>query len=260
MDETKMLASEFANRVSEFLLYGTIYAYGQLMMPISDIVKMEAVPMAGMAGIRPGMTTREYAAEYRNARSTAKSVIEGTFGADCSGIVQAALGRWAADTDSYTGGAKYGDEARLSALDLAKKCGWTGKVSSKADFENMKPGYLVFQTAGAADISHVGVYIGDKYIIECAYPWCDGCGMDDGVQALEIADISDGRLMTKRGELPESKWRRWLFCGPLPELDYEEKPKVEMVRIPKEEYESLLATRRAFEAVQKGIELIKSAL
>lgn len=214
-----MYRSEFVAVVREFLKVKSIYAYGQFGTPISDTVIMEKQPYQIMTYPRAGETTRAYILRYnaQKSRATAKTAPEGTFGADCTGLVQLALCGWKGDKTHYLGGcdpALY--DVRLTAAETGKRCGYKGGVCAKEKWNSIKPGDILLQTGDNKVANHVAVYIGDGIAAEVAYDWCGaGYGMTDGCQTFRLAGVdSTGKMATYSDGA--TKARHWCDFGTLP--------------------------------------------
>lgn len=122
-----------------------------------------------------------------------------TFLFDCSGFAYKALPwGWNGDKTKTYGGATY----NKYPLDKPFKDVCT---DISKDFSNIQIGEVVYMTG------HVGVYIGEGYVIECTPKW------DNGVLISECWNIKK----------TEKKGRTWLSHGKLPFVSYKEENKAE---------------------------------
>lgn len=237
-----MKRSQFVNTVKAFLNFPSVYAYGQMGSPISDKVIMERKPYPTMALVENNETTRHYAVTYAKSRPTAKTVPEGTFGADCTGLVQLALCGWKADKEHFLGGCDTSlYDVRLSAKECGIRCGYKGGVISPEKWADLKPGDIIFQSSDNKVANHVAVYIGDRIAVEVAYDWCGaGYGMKDGAQSFRLDGIDSSGKMATYGN-GAVRARHWCFFGALPGIEDDEEPQKEpvipegMVLVSKEE-------------------------
>lgn len=142
------------------------------------------------------------AAQKYNQSSTRKKMIneaeDGTRAFDCSGLIKSILWGYVGD-DSATGGAKYASNGvpDLNAAGLIGRC-----YGVSENFSTIMEGELVYMSG------HVGVYVGDGYVVECSPKW-KNC-----VQRTEL------------------KQRKWLKHGFLPYVEYQKANTVHVVPTP----------------------------
>lgn len=219
-----MRASEFVAAAKKALDVKTVYAFGQIGTPIDSALEMLRAPWNNMQAVAKGESTRSYAARYRNARATAKNVISGTFGFDCSGLIQGALCGWSADPSHYLGGADPSQlPTRYSADNFAHSTGWTSGGATAADWLNIKPGDIMWQSCDGKTAYHIAIYIGDGEAIEAAYDWCGAIyNMTDGIQKIQLAGFENGYMRTNRNGC--AGYRTWLNFGTLPQIEKDPEP------------------------------------
>lgn len=119
---------------------------------------------------------------------------------DSASLVKAILWGWNGDVLQKYGGAKYKARgiSNLCANSLIKKC-----LKLTSDFHNIQVGELVWMP------SHVGVYIGNGQVIECANEW--------GKKGILITNISLDGSRYFRGEKSPFSWQKHGF---LPYVEY----------------------------------------
>lgn len=137
-----------------------------------------------------------------NQQSTRKKMIEeakdGTRAFDCSGLIKSILWGYVG-SDEKCGGAKYASNGvpDINAAGLIGKC-----YGVSSDFSKIKEGELVYMSG------HVGIYVGDGYVIESSPKW------KNGVQRTLLTD------------------RKWLKHGFLPYVEYDTENTVHVVPTP----------------------------
>lgn len=152
--------------------------------------------------INAGSRSSLIAAQSYNQSSTRVKMInaakDGTRAFDCSGLIKSILWGYTGDNTS-TGGAKYASNGvpDLSASGLINKC-----YGVSTDMSTVTPGEVVYMTG------HIGVYVGDGYVIESSPKW------KNGVQRTELTA------------------RKWLKHGFLPYVEYTKENKVHVVPTP----------------------------
>ena len=142
------------------------------------------------------------AAQSYNQSSTRKKMIndakDGTRAFDCSGLIKSILWGYTGD-ETATGGAKYASNGvpDLSASGLINKC-----YGVSTDMSTVTTGEVVYMTG------HIGVYVGDGYVVESSPKW------KNGVQRTELTA------------------RKWLKHGFLPYVEYNQQNTVHVVPTP----------------------------
>lgn len=263
-----MRASEFVFNAQWILSHLTVYAYGQMGLPISNSIKMEPLPYKNMTAVRSGETTRSYASRYANARATAKTCADDTFGFDCSGLIQACLCDWQGTDDAFGGCDLSKLPTRYSANDYAHMTEWKGGCLTKADWDEIKPGAIMWQSKDGKTAYHIAIYIGNGKAIEAAYNWCGAIyGMEDGVQEIDLAGFENGYMRTNRNGC--AGYRSWIAFGYLPMVEddpIEEEPHIivwnnedcaeDEIIIPIEEYEELKKCKDIAYALRNLIDVL----
>lgn len=141
-------------------------------------------------------------AQKYNQASTRRKMIneapDGTRAFDCSGLIKSILWGYVGN-DTATGGAKYASNGvqDLNAAGLIGKC-----YGVSEDFTTIQEGELVYMSG------HVGVYVGEGYVVECSPKW------KNGVQRTELTQ------------------RKWLKHGFIPYVEYEKENTVHVVPTP----------------------------
>lgn len=220
---------QFINNLKNMINFPSVYAWAQMGSPISDSIRLNKFPYNNVVQPVTGETTRAYAIRRTNAYGSASKLIptiqaaaEGTFAFDCSGMIMAALCNWSADaTDCFGGGNPSNLSTRYTAESFADLCGYPGANPvplTKEQWDTLKPGDLMFQTAGAKTIIHCGVYLGDGLVIESAYPWLNASyGMKNGIQISKIIGYNaTGKTMRTCPEGFTGE-RGWIGFGTLPD-------------------------------------------
>lgn len=142
------------------------------------------------------------AAQSYNQSSTRRKMIneakDGTRAFDCCGLIKSILWGYVGDSTA-TGGAKYASNGvpDLNASGLINKC-----YGVSTNMSTITPGEVVYMTG------HIGVYVGDGYVIESSPKW------KNGVQRTALTA------------------RKWLKHGFLPYVEYEKANKVHVVPTP----------------------------
>ncbi len=168
-----MYVKDFIDRLLMVCTEETLYVMGGWGQKLTDGAKKQLI-----------------SAQKYNQSSTRKKMIESasndTRSFDCSGLIKSVLWGYTGD-DTPTGGAKYasGGVPDLNAAGLIGKC-----YGVSEDFTIIQEGELVYMSG------HVGVYLGDGYVVECSPKW------KNGVQRTEL------------------KQRKWLKHGFLPYVEY----------------------------------------
>lgn len=115
---------------------------------------------------------------------------QGYFAFDCVNVIKGILWGWTGNSGSFTGGAAYGTQGvpDTNANGFFQLC-----TSRTSDFRNIIPGAIVW-TDG-----HVGVYRGNREVIEVTFRW------DDGVQVTGVRNLGDRRTKSR-------EWKQWGLC------------------------------------------------
>jgi hypothetical protein len=164
--------------------YRTVYMWGTFGSPVTDALIDQKVA--------------QYPAWYTAARqSLFRSLVgKGYFALDCVGLIKAVLWGWSGDASKSYGGATYASNGvpDTSADGMIDLC---SDVSS--DFSSILPGEAVWMEG------HIGVYLGNKEVIECTPSWAGGVQI---TACLNIGAINgmNGRTWTKHGKLPYIKY------------------------------------------------------
>ena len=256
-----MKASEFVERAKLAAASKTVYAFGQFGLSISDGIRMGSIPYSNMTAVRSGESTRSYALRYSSTiRKPVKNAAEGTFGFDCSGLIQACLCEWNANKKDYLGGADPKKcDTRYTANVLAHMTGWTSGAMTAEDWACIRPGDVMFQAPDSKNANHIAIYIGDGKAIECAYDWCGPAyGMTDGVQTIDLCGYSNGYMYTNRNGC--SGKRKWIGFGSLPMIEYEEPCETEIIFWNNEDDPMIEEAKQIREALAKIIERLDNLI
>lgn len=160
----------------------TVYALGMWGQPLSeDIIKSKAKQL-------PKWYTEEKKAELRKH-------IGKSFGFDCVCMIKSILLGFNFNMNDKNGGAKYNSNnvPDINTEGMIARC---NHVSS--DFSKITVGSVVWMQG------HVGVYIGDKQVVECTPKWTNN---------VQISNL--GNLGNKVGH-----YRNWSKWGELPWINY----------------------------------------
>lgn len=214
----------------------SVYAWGQLGMPISDTLTAGTV-YSNMVQPNNKETTRAYSIRYGEATHAGSSLeakvstpireaAVGTFAFDCSGLIQAVLCGWKADNTTYTGGAnlntatqRYTAEA-FANMTGAAESGIPTYQPTAAGWNTLKAGDLMFSTAGGTKVSHCGIYLGNNRMVECSFVFNGletGYGMINGIQidTLQGAVSRSGHYQMSTKGSGASQARYWASFGSL---------------------------------------------
>lgn len=214
----------------------SVYAWGQLGMPISDTLTVGTV-YSNMVRPNNKETTRAYSIRYGEATHAGSSLetkvstpireaAVGTFAFDCSGIIQAVLCGWKGDATTYTGGANLNAATqRYTAAGLANMTGAAESnipvyQQSAAGWNTLKAGDLMFSTAGGTQVSHCGIYLGNNRMVECSFVFNGletGYGMINGIQidTLTTAILRNGHYVMQSRGAGATLSRYWASFGSL---------------------------------------------
>lgn len=133
--------------------YKTLYVYGCFGAPLNDANKQRY--------------THNY--PYNEQPSRAKKILAAspdTFGFDCVNLIKGILWGWNGNVNAVYGGAVYASNGvpDTNANGMFLDCCY----DQSNDFSNIIPGEFVWMEG------HIGVYIGDGYVVECTPIWKDG--------------------------------------------------------------------------------------
>ena len=139
-----------------------------------------------------------------NSRPIPKAAIQNaskdTFGFDCVCLVKGILWGWDADLNDIYGGAEYASNGvpDIGTEGMIKVC-----KDVSTNFANIIPGELVWLEG------HVGVYIGDKKVVECTPAW------QNKVQITGLSNLGGVKGLNNRS---------WTKHGKIPYITYDSKP------------------------------------
>ena len=174
----KMGVVDFMTKIEQALSAKTAYLWGCFGHPVGQtIINQKAA---------------QYPTWYTAARiAYFESLIgQGYFGFDCVNVIKGILWGWNGNLSSFTGGAAYGSQGvpDTNANGFFQLC--TAKTN---DFSSIIRGAIVW-TDG-----HVGVYRGNREVIEVTFRW------DDGVQVTGVRNLGDYRTKSRT-------WKQWGLC------------------------------------------------
>ncbi|MBE6012068.1 MAG: hypothetical protein E7234_05875 [Lachnospiraceae bacterium] len=177
----KLTATELIKKLQEVAHnFKTVYMWGVFGSLVTDSV-IES-------------KSKQYPSYYTaNEKAFLRNLIgKNVFAFDCVNLIKAILWGWNGDTSKNYGGAEYtsNNVPDISADMMIQKC--TGVTN---DFKNIVPGEAVWLPG------HIGIYIGDRKVIECTPAW--GKCVQVTV-CLNIGPINglNGRIWQKHGKLP----------------------------------------------------------
>ncbi len=168
--------------------YKTLYVYGCFGAPLNDANKRRY--------------TKNYPyneQEWRSAKIWDASY--DTFGFDCVNLIKGILWGWCGDVNAIYGGAVYASNGVPDTN--ANGMFWDCCYDQSNDFSNIIPGEFVWMEG------HIGVYIGDGFVVECTPIW------NDGVQITYLGNwgYKDGYAS-----------RTWDHHGKCNFIEYDEQP------------------------------------
>ena len=133
--------------------YKTLYVYGCFGAPLNDANKQRY--------------THNYPYNEQPSRSSKIwAASPDTFGFDCVNLIKGILWGWCGDVNAIYGGAVYASNGVPDTN--ANGMFWDCCYDQSNDFSNIIPGEFVWMEG------HIGVYIGDGYVVECTPIWNDG--------------------------------------------------------------------------------------
>lgn len=185
-----MKAQDFVNKLLDIANnYKTLYVMGCFGAPLNISNKRR-------------YTTNHSYNKHEPRYSMIINASDDTFGFDCVCLIKGVLWGWNGNKNAIYGGAKY---ASNGVADMTTEAMITFCRDVSTDFSKIEVGELMWLQG------HVGVYIGDRLVVECSPTW------ENKVQITGLA----GNTRTQR-------IRTWTKHGKLPWIDYtnkkEEKP------------------------------------
>lgn len=189
----KMTNLELIEKLKQLVNVSTVYMYGAWGQPVTEaFIKQKA---------------NQYPSWYTEDRKNMlRKHIGKSFGFDCVNMIKSVLWGFNFDMNATNGGAKYGSngvpDVNADGM-IASHC-----TNVSTDFSNIKVGAIVWVQG------HVGVYIGNKQVIECTPKWNNNC---------QISNL--GNLGNNTGN--SRTWSRW---GLLKYITYVEEEKKEEVK------------------------------
>lgn len=185
-----MKAQDLVNRVRDVAInYKTLYVYACFGAPLNNANKQRYTNNCDY--------NRQ--ASRRNKINAASS---DTFGFDCVNLIKGILWGWRGDLNHTYGGAVYASNGCPDTN--ANGMFWDYCHDQSNDFSNIIPGEFVWMEG------HIGVYIGDGYVVECTPIW------NDGVQITYLGNWGGSR--------PGYSTRTWTSHGKSNLIDYSEQP------------------------------------
>lgn len=149
-----MKAQELINKVRDIAInYDTLYVYGCFGAPMNESNKYRYTHNYPY-NEQPERSSKIWNASYN------------TFGFDCVNLIKGVLWGWYGDVNATYGGAVYGSNGVPDTN--ANGMFWDYCYNQSDDFSNIEPGEFVWMEG------HIGVYIGDGYVVECTPIWNDG--------------------------------------------------------------------------------------
>lgn len=165
------------NHAKKALADKTKYMWGGIYRPITDTYVNQLAAM--------------YPTQYSAARQKAlKALPDGYYGVDCVGLIKSYY--WSGYANGGKGSPKYKGSTDVNAHGMYAKAKVKGAISTIPEI----PGLIVYSKTHP----HVGVYIGNGYVIEST-----------------LGSRGDGVVKTKLKAW--SGWEYWFEC---PYIDYEE--------------------------------------
>lgn len=188
-----MRAQELINKVRDIAInYKTLYVYACFGAPLNDANKKRYINNC----------------DYNRQSSRRNKILNAsydTFGFDCVNLIKGVLWGWNGDVNAIYGGAVYASNGVPDTN--ANGMFWDCCYDQSNDFSNIIPGEFVWMEG------HIGVYIGDGYVVECTPIW------NDGVQITYLGNWG--------GYREGYSTRTWTSHGKCDFIDYSEEPKPE---------------------------------
>lgn len=169
--------------------YKTLYVYGCFGAPLNDENKYRYTHNYPY-NEQPSRASKINAASYD------------TFGFDCVNLIKGILWGWHGDVNARYGGAVYASNGVPDTN--ANGMFWDCCYDQSNDFSNIIPGEFVWMEG------HIGVYIGDGFVVECTPIW------NDGVQITYLGNWGGSR--------PGYSTRTWTSHGKCNFIEYGEQP------------------------------------
>lgn len=149
-----MRAQDLVNKVRDIAInYKTLYVYACFGAPLNNTNKQRYTNNC----------------DYNRQASRSSKIWNAssdTFGFDCVNLIKGVLWGWNGNLNHIYGGAVYGSNGCPDTN--ANGMFWDYCHDQSSDFSNIIPGEFVWMEG------HIGVYIGDGYVVECTPIWNDG--------------------------------------------------------------------------------------
>lgn len=188
-----MRAQDLINKVRDIAInYKTLYVYACFGAPLYDANKQRYTNNCDY-NRQPSRSSKIWAAS------------PDTFGFDCVNLIKGILWGWNGDVNAIYGGAVYASNGVPDTN--ANGMFWDCCYDQSSDFSNIIPGEFVWMEG------HIGVYIGDGYVVECTPIW------NDGVQITYLGNWG--------GYREGYSTRTWTSHGKCNFIDYSEEHKPE---------------------------------
>lgn len=182
-----MKAQEFVNKLVDIANnYKTLYVMGCFGAPMTVKNKRR-------------YTTNHQYNKQEPTYSKILNASEDTFGFDCVCLIKGVLWGWCGDVNATYGGAVYASNG-VQDMSTESMISFCRDVST--NFDKIEVGELMWMQG------HVGVYIGDKLVVECTPSW------ENKVQITGLV-----------GNKKTNRIRTWLKHGKLPWVDYKKEIK-----------------------------------
>ena len=176
-----MQSNDFINRALDIATkYKTLYVMGCFGSPMTPTNKKRYT------------NNHEYNRQKSRTNMINKASAD-TFGFDCVCLIKGILWGWNGNLNKTYGGAVYNSNGvpDVGANSLLKYC-----TNVSTDFNNIIPGEVVWMDG------HVGIYIGDKKIVECTPAWKN---------CVQVTKLSQ-RKWLKHGKLKFVKYESSVVC------------------------------------------------
>lgn len=182
-----MRATDLVNICRDIAInYKTLYVYACFGAPLNDANKQRYTNNCDY-NRQPSRSSKIWNASYD------------TFGFDCVNLIKGILWGWCGDVNARYGGAEYASNGCPDTN--ANGMFWDYCRDQSNDFSNIIPGEFVWMEG------HIGVYIGDGYVVECTPIW------NDGVQITYLGNWGGSR--------PGYSTRTWTSHGKSNLIDYD---------------------------------------
>lgn len=192
-----MKAQEFVDKLVDIAKnYKTLYVMGCFGAPLN-------------ANNKKRYTTNHKYNKQEPRRSMIMNASSDTFGFDCVCLIKGVLWGWNGNVNAIYGGAKY---ASNGVADMTTEAMINFCANVSTNFDKVEVGELMWMKG------HVGIYIGDRLVVECSPAW---------ENKVQITGIS--------GNTQTARIRQWKKHGKLPWIDYGQQPKQEVTVVSDEE-------------------------